>query len=115
MKRNGTIGEAQYVALIGNKYVFVDINGTVITKDPFDAVINFMAYGEKFLKVFVRGEQTFIHYDGKTYGPYDTVESFNPSYSMMGGYGSSIARWSVFVKKNGANYILANGKEFKID
>jgi hypothetical protein len=112
-KKNGNIAEAQYVALVGDKYVFVDINGTILTKDPFDSVVNFTSYGDKFLKIFMRGEQGFIHYDGKTYGPYDVIETFNPSYGAMG-YGI-VNKWSIFVKKDGKNIILANGKEFKFD
>jgi hypothetical protein len=112
--KNGTIKDFQYVANVENGYAFADMNGKILSKEFYDTVNTFTSYGDSYLKIFTKNEKMFMHFEGRLYGPYDFIDTFNPSYGNQLST-TKVLRWSVFVKNNGKNYILVNGKQIAID
>ena len=112
--KNGTIKDFQYVVSVENGYAFVDMNGKILSKEYYDTVNIFTTYGENYLKIFTKNEKMYMHYEGKLYGPYDYIDTFNPSYGSQSSF-TKVLRWSIFVKNNGKNFILVNGKLIPVD
>lgn len=113
-KKNGDIQSFEYIATEWKKYIFLDINGNRVSNESFDAVNMFTAYDDIYLKTFTKWEKMYLSFSGKTYWPYDSIDTFNPSYGNQNNY-TKVLRWSVFVKTQWKNAILVNGKLFFID
>lgn len=110
--KSGYITELQYSVLVNDKYAIVDINGKFLSSSRYDEVTQITTYGNKFYKSFVKDGKSFFFFDGKVYGGYDEIDSFNVSYNPSN-Y-SYVSKWSIFTKKGGKDYIIANGKEFQL-
>jgi hypothetical protein len=109
------IKEMQYVVTIGDVYAFVDINGKMTSDTRYDEVISLSSHGDKFFKSVIKDGKKYFHFDKKLYGPYDEIDTLNTSF----GYGSTsnytkVMLWSIFARKDGKDFIIANGKELPL-
>lgn len=96
-KKNGEIKYLEYIAAQWNKYIILNINGERVSPETYDTINTFTTYDDVYLKTFTNGEKMYLSYDGKTYWPYDYIDTFNPSYGNQNNY-TKVLRWSVFVK-----------------
>ena len=115
LDKKWNIKELQYSVMIGDSYAFADITGKLSGDSRYDEVLQISSYGDKFFKSFVKNGKKYFHFDNKLYGPYDELDMLNISY----GYGNTgnyqkIARWSIFARNDGKDYIIASGKEFPL-
>ena len=110
----GDIQEMQYVILIDDKYAIADRDGKIISKERYDSIDSITAYWSNFFRSMKIGEKKYFSFADKVYWPYDQIDTFNPSFGYNPSDTSSVRRWSIFVQKNGKNYIVVNGKEVLI-
>ncbi len=110
----GDIQEMQYVILIDDKYAIADIDGKIISKDTYDSTDSIMVYWKNFFKSMKIGEKKYFSFGDTTYWPYDQIDTLNASFWYNTYDTSTVKRWSIFVQKNGKNYIVVNGKEILI-
>lgn len=107
--KSGDIKVLQYSVLIWEKYAIADISGKIISPARYDSVSQMTSYWDMILINYSINGEVFFSFGGKSYGWYNEVDIFNVSYASNN---TSVKRWSIFVRKNGKDYIVVNGKEF---
>lgn len=114
LDKNGDIWRLEYVILVWEQYALADRDGKIISKERYDSIDLITAYWSNFFRSMKIGEKKYFSFADKVYWPYDQIDTFNPSFGYNPSDTSSVRRWSIFVQKNGKNYIVVNGKEVLI-
>jgi hypothetical protein len=107
------IDDLEYLVHIGDKYAFLDSNGNILSPNRYDDA-SITSYGDSFFKTYKIGEKSYFYFEGKIYGPYDSIDTLNTFYGFNPSSSSGIKGWSIFTEKNGKTYIVSNGKEFSL-
>lgn len=114
---NNQLLSISYPTKKDDKFQMVRFDGT-ITMDDFlyDELPMITQYGQAEFVSFKKDDRQYFRFDGKTYGPYDLVDTFNTSYGYppVNYQSQKVVRWSVFVRKDGKDMIVVNGKEIPL-
>jgi hypothetical protein len=96
-------GTSTYAVVDGLKETFVY---TDLKNEP-----SLFLYANSIGITYSKSQKYYLFLEGKTYGPYDALGTFQNS-DLVGFQYSNTSDWWIIVRKNHKNFLLINGKEF---
>ena len=96
-------GASSYAVVDGLKETFVYSD---LKTEP-----SLFLYGNSIGITYLKSQKYYLFLEGKTYGPYDALGTFQNSDLTSFQY-SNTSDWWIVVRKNHKNFLLINGKEY---